>query len=231
MAISILHLKDGNGIVVLSAGGHVYVEKPFSVDLAEADEVLAAAAAANRLVCVGHDQLFDPCWADFQARCRRGDLGRVVVAEGGPTLAGQLDQFLFGIAKNRVIDHYRKHKVTLVPSKADEQSDRSQIWLENMAHAGTAQPKEKVVNSEDGRRQRQVLVQILRDLVVELWSAGEQMVLTWSPDHSFAVVDQPSSAASEPEASSAPAPTADPATADPVPAAAGGTITTDDPIH
>jgi spermidine/putrescine transport system ATP-binding protein len=65
----------------------------------------------------------------------------------------------------------------------------------------------------------------------ELWSAGEQMVLTWSPDHSFAVVDQPSSAASEPEASSAPAPTADPATADPVPAAAGGTITTDDPIH
>lgn len=84
-----------------------------------------------------------------------------------------LDQFLFGIAKNRVIDHYRKHKVTLVPSKADEQSDRSQIWLENMAHAGTAQPKEKVVHSEDGRRQRLVLVQILRDLVVELWSAGE----------------------------------------------------------
>jgi len=84
-----------------------------------------------------------------------------------------LDQFLFGIAKNRVIDHYRKHKVTLVPSKADEQGDRSQIWLENMAHAGTAQPKEKAVHSEDGRRQRQVLVQILRDLVGELWSAGE----------------------------------------------------------
>lgn len=84
-----------------------------------------------------------------------------------------LDQFLFGIAKNRVIDHYRKHKVTLIPSKASEDSDKSQIWLENMAHEATPQPKEKVVKSEDGGRQREVLVQILRDLVAELWGAGE----------------------------------------------------------
>ncbi len=84
-----------------------------------------------------------------------------------------LDQFLFGIAKNRVIDHYRKHKMTLVPSKANEDGDRSQIWLENMAHEGTAQPKEKAVRSEDGRRQRVVLAQILRDLVGELWAASE----------------------------------------------------------
>ncbi|MEO6596447.1 MAG: sigma-70 family RNA polymerase sigma factor [Planctomycetota bacterium] len=84
-----------------------------------------------------------------------------------------LDQFLFGIAKNRVIDHYRKHKMTLVPSKPDEQSDRSQLWLENMAHEATPQPKEKVVRNEDDRRQRRVLAQILRELVGELWSAGE----------------------------------------------------------
>lgn len=84
-----------------------------------------------------------------------------------------LDQFLFGIAKNRVIDHYRKHKVTLIPSKPDGDSDKSQIWLENFAHEGTQQPKEKAVLSEDGGRQRSVLVQILRDLVAELWTAGE----------------------------------------------------------
>ncbi|HEX5053796.1 MAG TPA: sigma-70 family RNA polymerase sigma factor [Planctomycetota bacterium] len=82
-----------------------------------------------------------------------------------------LDQFLFGIAKNRVIDHYRKHKMKLVPSKPD--GDRSQLWLENMAHEATPQPKEKVVRNEDERRQRRVLAQILRDLVGELWSAGE----------------------------------------------------------
>jgi len=84
-----------------------------------------------------------------------------------------LDQFLFGIAKNRVIDHYRKHKVTLIPSKPDADSDKSQIWLENIAHETTQQPKEKAVRSEDGGRQRGVLVQILRDLVAELWTAGE----------------------------------------------------------
>lgn len=84
-----------------------------------------------------------------------------------------LDQFLFGIAKNRVIDHYRKHKVTLIPSKSDEDSEKSQLWLENMAHEATPQPKEKVVRAEDGGRQREVLAQILRDLVGELWGAGE----------------------------------------------------------
>lgn len=84
-----------------------------------------------------------------------------------------LDQFLFGIAKNRVIDHYRKHKIALIPSKADGDADRSQIWLENMEHEATPQPKETVVASEDGGRQRQVLAAILRDLVGELWSAGD----------------------------------------------------------
>ena len=83
-----------------------------------------------------------------------------------------LDQFLFGIAKNRVIDHYRKHKMFLVPGKRDD-DDTSQMWLENVAHEATPQPKEKVVRREDGARQRQVLAQILRDLVAELWTQGE----------------------------------------------------------
>jgi RNA polymerase sigma-70 factor (ECF subfamily) len=92
---------------------------------------------------------------------------------GGFDPAFTLDQFLFGIAKNRVIDHYRKHKVALIPSKADDDGDKSQIWLENMAHEATPPPKDKVVRAEDGQRQQAVLVQILRDLVGELWSAGE----------------------------------------------------------
>ena len=69
----------------------------------------------------------------------------------------------------------------------------------------------------------------------ELWSAGEQMVMTWSPDHSFAVVDQPSSAAPSTEAAEPPTAetehaTIATATADPVTAAAGGP-TTEDPTH
>lgn len=84
-----------------------------------------------------------------------------------------LEQFLFGIARNRVIDHYRKHKVALVPSKPDDDGDRSQLWLENMPHEATAAPKEKVVEREVGGRQRRVLIDILRQHVGELWQAGE----------------------------------------------------------
>lgn len=62
----------------LAAGVHVYVEKPFTADADEADEVLAAAEAAGRLVCVGHDQLFDPAWEDVRRLHARGDLGQVV---------------------------------------------------------------------------------------------------------------------------------------------------------
>src|SRR5436190_14713923 len=46
----------------IAAGAHVYVEKPFAVDEAEAERVFRAARAAGRLVCAGHDQLFAPCW-------------------------------------------------------------------------------------------------------------------------------------------------------------------------
>jgi len=84
-----------------------------------------------------------------------------------------LDQFLFGIAKNRVIDHYRKHKVSLISPKQSGDADRSQIWLENMEHEGTAQPKEHAVRGEDIGRQRRVLAKILRQFVAELWDQGE----------------------------------------------------------
>lgn len=62
----------------LAAGAHVYVEKPFAVDAAEADTVLGAARECGRLVCVGHDHLFDPCWLDLRRHHERGDIGEVV---------------------------------------------------------------------------------------------------------------------------------------------------------
>lgn len=84
-----------------------------------------------------------------------------------------LDQFLFGIAKNRVIDHYRKHRLTLVPGVADDAADGSQIWLDDLAQDAAPAPKEQVVQKEDGGRQRRVLADILRQHVGELWQAGE----------------------------------------------------------
>jgi RNA polymerase sigma-70 factor (ECF subfamily) len=84
-----------------------------------------------------------------------------------------LDQFLFGIAKNRVIDHHRKHKIALVAPKADDDGDKSRIWLENMANSSTTAPKDAAVHGEDLRRQRRVLKDILRRFVGELWDQRE----------------------------------------------------------
>jgi predicted dehydrogenase/nucleoside-diphosphate-sugar epimerase len=44
----------------LEAGAHVYVEKPFALNAADAEALLALAERQARLVCAGHQQLFDP---------------------------------------------------------------------------------------------------------------------------------------------------------------------------
>lgn len=62
----------------LVAGVHVYVEKPFTVDAIEADEIFNAAEKHKRLVSVGHDQLYDPAWLECRRRIQRGELGSIV---------------------------------------------------------------------------------------------------------------------------------------------------------
>jgi len=61
----------------VDAGAHVYVEKPFALTPSETDEMLAAADARGRLVCVGHDKLFDPVWLDVRRRIAAGEIGDV----------------------------------------------------------------------------------------------------------------------------------------------------------
>ncbi len=64
-------------IKLLNLGCHVYVEKPFTLDAIESARVLAAAELANRSVCVGHDQLFDPMWMRCHAWIQQGLIGEV----------------------------------------------------------------------------------------------------------------------------------------------------------
>jgi predicted dehydrogenase/nucleoside-diphosphate-sugar epimerase len=63
----------------LKAGLHVYVEKPFALETAEAAELLALAADRGLHVCAGHQLLFEvPSW---RARELAPALGRVVHIE------------------------------------------------------------------------------------------------------------------------------------------------------
>jgi predicted dehydrogenase len=72
------HTHKDLALTVLNAGAHVYVEKPFSTDVAEADLMLNAAAARGLQICVGHDQLFDPIWEDVRRRHAAGEFGEIV---------------------------------------------------------------------------------------------------------------------------------------------------------
>jgi len=64
-------------IELLQAGCHVFVEKPFTMDAAEARDVLRVARQTQRRVCVGHDQLFDPAWLTCKLWIRQGRIGQV----------------------------------------------------------------------------------------------------------------------------------------------------------
>jgi predicted dehydrogenase len=68
----------GVALRALAAGVHAYVEKPFTVDATEAQEVLAVAQSSGRLVCVGHDQLYDSAWEECRQLYERRELGEVV---------------------------------------------------------------------------------------------------------------------------------------------------------
>jgi predicted dehydrogenase len=63
--------------LLLNAGVHVYVEKPFTVDADEARDVLGCARRNDRLLCLGHDQLFDPTWLECRKRIEAGEIGDV----------------------------------------------------------------------------------------------------------------------------------------------------------
>jgi len=64
-------------VELLQAGCHVFVEKPFTLDAQAAREVLSVAVANRKLVCVGHDQLYDPAWLTCKKWVQRGLIGEV----------------------------------------------------------------------------------------------------------------------------------------------------------
>jgi predicted dehydrogenase len=72
-------------------GAHVYIEKPIAIDEREVRDVLATARVHSRVVCPGHDQLFDPAWVALRQRVEAGEIGEVRHVEAilGYTMSGQ----------------------------------------------------------------------------------------------------------------------------------------------
>ena len=60
----------------LAAGCHVMVEKPIAATLAEADELVAAARSASRVLAVGHIERYNPAVLELKRRLDDGQLGK-----------------------------------------------------------------------------------------------------------------------------------------------------------
>ena len=68
-------------IAALEAGKHVILDKPFAMNLAEAQEVAATAARVGRVVMLGMNCRFDLSAQKTKARVERGDLGEIYHAK------------------------------------------------------------------------------------------------------------------------------------------------------
>jgi predicted dehydrogenase len=66
-----------HALAALRAGKHVLVEKPMAVSVAQAEEMVAEAKRAGRVLMVGHLMLFHPAVVRLRQLIETGELGRV----------------------------------------------------------------------------------------------------------------------------------------------------------
>jgi nucleoside-diphosphate-sugar epimerase/predicted dehydrogenase len=64
--------------IAIKYRAHLYIEKPFAADAADARLILELAREAGVRVCPGHSRLFDPVFVEACRRVRVGEIGRVI---------------------------------------------------------------------------------------------------------------------------------------------------------
>ena len=67
------HLELGK--ICLEAGCHVYIEKPFTINTAEAEELINIATTKTLMITVGHDDQFSDATRRMRALINQGYLG------------------------------------------------------------------------------------------------------------------------------------------------------------
>jgi UDP-N-acetylglucosamine 3-dehydrogenase len=72
------HLHFASVMCALGNGKHVFVEKPFALDLRRCEDMIAAAASANRFIMVGQVLRFETKYAMLKDEIASGRLGKVV---------------------------------------------------------------------------------------------------------------------------------------------------------
>lgn len=88
----------------LNAGKHVYVEKPFTSTVAEAEELTAMAKARGLTIHVDHIMIYHPCVQRIKSVMDSGDLGELLYIEAMRMNLGQIKKDVSAMADLAVHD-------------------------------------------------------------------------------------------------------------------------------
>jgi predicted dehydrogenase len=120
---------------VLAAGKHCFVEKPLAYSVADAERVVAAAAAADRILMVGHLLVYHPGVVKLEEIASSGELGEIHYIYSNRLNLGQLRR------DENALWSLGAHDVSVVLHLAGEEPD----VIEARGEAYMRKPVEDVV--------------------------------------------------------------------------------------
>ncbi len=123
-------LHEAVALAVIEAGAHVLVEKPIAATMQAAQRVARAAAAAGRLLTVGHIERFNPAVRELKRRLEAGQGGRVLQLR-----ARRVGPFPHRIRDVGVIHDLGPHDIDIMRYLLDDEVER--VFAEARSHIAT----------------------------------------------------------------------------------------------
>lgn len=102
----------------LLAGKHVYVEKPLTLDLEQARELIDLAAARGLVLMVGHLLQYHPVFVQLKKMVQSGELGRIEYVYSNRLNLGKIRR------EENILWSFAPHDISMILSLAGEMPDR-----------------------------------------------------------------------------------------------------------
>lgn len=113
----------------LAAGKHVFVEKPLALTVEDAERVVAAAQAADRVLMVGHLLQYHPAFLALRDLVAEGRLGELRYLYSNRLNLGQFRQ------EENSLWSFAPHDLSMLLSLVGEEPD--QVWATGAAYLST----------------------------------------------------------------------------------------------
>jgi UDP-2-acetamido-3-amino-2,3-dideoxy-glucuronate N-acetyltransferase len=99
----------------IEAGKHVFVEKPLALNIAEAEQMIAAAEAADRRLMVGHLLQYHPIFRELRRLVTQGEIGALQYVYSNRLSLGKIR------VEENVLWSFAPHDVSMILSLSDSE--------------------------------------------------------------------------------------------------------------